>query len=97
MEKQALQNFVLKALRLAEQQIKDGECSEEELSSVAQFFAEKMNAWVSVQDIAKHYGKSENAVRTVISRHYIPEKDKPRRRVFYRAGWFAKNAPRTWD
>lgn len=97
MEKQALQDFVLKALRLAEQQIKDGECPEEEMSSIARFFAERLNAWVSVQDLAKLYGKSENAVRTVISRHYIPEKDKPRRRVFYRAGWFAKNAPNTWD
>lgn len=92
-----LQDFVIKALRLAEQQIRDNQCSEEELSSVARFFAERMNAWVSVQDLAKLYGKSENAVRTVISRRHIPERDKPQRKVFYRAGWFAKNAPRSWQ
>ena len=68
-------------------------CTMEELDSIARMMENSLRVMGTAEDFAKYCGKTEQAVRNVISRKVL---DKPKRRVYYRFFPFIKNIPDKW-
>lgn len=68
-------------------------CTMEELDSIARMMENNLRVMGTAEDFAKYCGKTEQAVRNVISRKVL---DKPKRRVYYRFFPFIKNIPDKW-
>lgn len=97
MDNQLAKKEILRVLDLFKYQVENDECTHEELRSLATLLAKELNAWVSAHDLAKIFDKKESNVRMVISRSHMSSQDKPKRKVLYRFGWFAKHRPSSWD
>lgn len=79
-----------------ERQVEDDECTPDEMDSIMRFVVENLQTRGTVKEFAEFYGKEESAVRNVLSRNYIPKKDKPTRRVTYRLGFLMSIMPNSW-
>lgn len=65
----------------------------EETTLLCGLFADSVPVYATVDDIARFYGRSETAVRSVIHRKMLT---KPRRRVLYDFREFQRVAPDKW-
>lgn len=77
-------------------QVEEDDCTPEEMESIFEAIVNNLRMKATVKDIAKFYGQKEANVRNVISRNYIPEKDKPVRRVMYPLGRIMSFIPSSW-
>lgn len=77
-------------------QLENDDCTPEEMESIFEAIVKNLRMKATVKDIAKFYGQNEANVRNVISRNYIPEKDKPVRRVMYPLGRIMSFIPSSW-
>lgn len=69
-------------------------CTMEELDSVTKVLEENMNIHGTIGDFAEFYGKSKDAVNSVIKRRMV---QKPKRNVvLYPFHIFAKLIPSSW-
>ena len=65
----------------------------DEMSGLLEMFEDSVHLRATIEDLARYYGKSEVAVRSVIHRNLMPN---PRRRVMYDFQAFNKIAPEKW-
>lgn len=88
--------LVLEFLKYCIFRVQNDECTQEELSDVVDRLGEEMNVLGTREDFSRFYGQSDGNVRNVLARRYIPENQKPRKRVLYRFGWFSRQVPSSW-
>ena len=65
----------------------------EEETALLKLFEESIPVCATIEDLSGYYGKSETAVRSVISRRLLK---KPKRRVMYDFQAFRKIVPDKW-
>ena len=85
--------IVLDVLEFLRRKVLADECTPQELADIARVVAENVEMNATIGDIARHYGQSESNVRNVIARRYV---GKPKRRVMYDFGEFARHVPSGW-
>lgn len=74
-------------------QVENDKCTADELRSIYRNLAENLDVDATTDDIARHFGKSRNAVCNLPLRHFISP---PKRKVYYRFNEFLKHIPKSW-
>lgn len=77
-------------------QVEEDECTIDEMESAFKVLTREINARATVKELSDFYGQPEANVRNVLSRNYVPGKDKPVRRVTYHLGRFISAVPKSW-
>lgn len=86
--------FILEILDLLRAKLKNDTCTKEQVDSVYRVVSENLDVFASAEEIAKHYGKSLDAVHGVIKRRMI---EKPRRNItLYSFKAFRRIVPPSW-
>lgn len=89
-----LKEELLRVLRYYESRIEQGSCSMSEMESALRTLEENMEVNGTIDDFARFYGKSKDAVNSVIKRRMI---DKPKRNVvLYPFHKFNRLIPSSW-
>lgn len=91
-----MKKAILEILDFCRYKVVNDKCTPEELKSFYDIATKELDIRGSVSDLAEFYGQSRSNVSNVISRRYIPGKEKPKRQVTYRFGWFASIMPESW-
>jgi len=74
--------------------IENNLCTTEEIESASKVLAENMEVYGTIDDFSKFYGKSKDAVNSVIKRSML---EKPKRNVvLYRFRAFQRIVPKNW-
>ena len=85
---------LIRIFKFYEQRLEDGDCMMSEVESTLRVLEENMEINGTIDDFARFYGKSKDAVNSVIKRRMI---DKPRRNVvLYPFHKFNKLIPSSW-
>lgn len=86
--------YLIETLDYYKKRVSEDACTMEEINSVAKALEENMTIYGTIGDIAEHYGKSKDAVNSVIKNRLI---EKPKRNVvLYPFHAFAKVIPDSW-
>lgn len=70
-----------------------GELTDEDVETLAMVIRHAGGIRATIQDLAAYYGKSEDNIRHVIHRNFMP---KPERRVYHDFDAFRKSVPSSW-
>lgn len=88
------EDFVVEALDLLKQKIKNGECTKQQTDAVGDFAVRYLDIFATADELAELYGKSKDAVHGVIKRKML---QKPKRNItLYNFNAFAKIVPSSW-
>lgn len=86
--------FLITTLHFWIRKIKHGDCTREEKQAVLDAIESYGGAYGTIDDFADFFGKSKDAVSSVIKRRYI---GKPKRNVvMYSFSKFLKIVPKSW-
>ena len=86
--------LLITTLRFWIKKIKRGDCTREQQKAILDAIDSVGEVYGTIDEIAEFYGKSKDAVNSVIKRNYL---GKPRRNiVLYSFSKFRKAAPRSW-
>ena len=86
--------ILITTLRFWIKKIKRGDCTREQQMAVLDAIDSTGEVYGTIDEIASFYGKSKDAVNSVIKRRYV---GKPKRNVtLYSFSKFRKIAPRGW-
>ena len=86
--------FIIEVLDLFRSKLKNDRCTKEQLDSVYRVVSENLDIFASAEEIAEHYGKSADAVHSVIKRRMF---EKPRRNItLYSFKAFRRIVPSSW-
>lgn len=88
-----IKQILLDILDYLRYKVVNDKCTPDELRSITHTIIENLDIDATVSDIAEFYGQSENNVRNVCSRNFMP---KPKRRVYYNFAAFNKILPKSW-
>lgn len=81
-------------LAFYKKKVDDGLCTPEEISEAAKILSENLDVYGTIDDFATFYGKSKDAVNSVIKRRVF---EKPRRNVvLYKFRSIQKAIPSSW-
>lgn len=89
-------DIIIDTLKFWLYQIENGKCTAEEFKSIYESTIKSVETQATAKDIAEFYGQSEGNVRSFLSRKYIPEEHKPKRKVYYPFNFILKFIPPTW-
>lgn len=88
------EDFIIEVLDLFRSKLKNGSCTKEQTDAVYKVVTENLDIFATADELAKHYGKSKDAVHSIIKNKMI---QKPKRNVtLYSFKAFSKLIPSTW-
>lgn len=88
------EDFIIEVLDLFKSKIKRKECTIEQTDAVYRAIIENMDISATAEEIAAHYGKSRDAVHSVIKNKMF---SKPKRNVtLYNFKEFCRKIPSSW-
>lgn len=88
------EDLIIEVLDLFKSKIKQGDCTKEQTDAVYRAIIENMDISATAEEIAEHYGKSRDAVHSVIKNKMF---SKPRRNVtLYNFKEFCRKIPSSW-
>ena len=94
MKERFVDGIILRTLAFWARQTKNDGCTQEQKEMFAELLSTETETWATIDEIAKFYGKTKDAVYGVIKRKYI---GKPRRNVvMYSLTQFDKIVPDSW-
>lgn len=94
MEEEFVDEMLVTTLRFWIKKIKRGDCTREQQKAFLDAIDSVGDVQGTIDEIAEFYGKSKDAVNSVIKRNYI---GKPKRNVaMYSFSKFRKVAPKSW-
>lgn len=91
-----MKEIVLELLDFLKYQVKNDKCTNEQLRNIYEVANEKIQVSATVDDISQFYGQSRSNVSNVLSRRAIPDKYKPKRRIYYNFTFFQRLVPPSW-
>lgn len=91
-----MKKIVLDLLDFFKYQVENDKCTTEELRNICDVAADKLEVSATIDDLAKHYNQSRSNVSNVLSRRAIPDKYKPKRRIYYNFAFFQRIVPASW-
>lgn len=74
--------------------VRNGSMNLDDIKCVLTAIGQAGGVKATVKDLAEFYGKSEDGIRHVINRNFMP---KPVRRVYYDFGAFMRVVPKVWS
>ena len=88
------EEFSLEVLDLMASKIKNNSCTKEQMDAIYNAVAENLSVWATADEIAMHFGKTKDAVHSVIKNRMFT---KPKRNVtLYNFKEFCKRLPSSW-
>ena len=88
------EDFIIEVLDLFKNKLKNKRCTKEQTDAVYNVMVENLPLFATADEIAEHYGKSKDAVFSVIKRRMF---EKPKRNVtLYNFKAFQKYIPSSW-
>lgn len=88
------EDFIIEVLDLFKSKLKNKRCTKEQTDAVYRVMAENLDMFATAEEIAEHYGKSRDAVHSVIRNKMF---QKPKRNVtLYPFKAFHKVVPSSW-
>ena len=88
------EEFVIEVLDLLSKKFKNHDCTKEQYDAVATVMAENLPLWATAEEKATHFGKSKDAVFSVIKNKMFT---KPRRNItLYNFKEFCRRIPSSW-
>ena len=88
------EDYLLEILDFYRFKIVEGNCGMSDIESLTKLLEENMNVSGTKDEFAKFYGRSKDAVSSVINRRLL---QKPRRNiVLYPFNEFSKKVPESW-
>ena len=93
MNKKTIKDVVLEFLSFLEHKIDTDSMTMDDVKALADAIMHGLPVTGTVSDFASFYGRTEGAVRHVISRSVL---EKPRRRVHYTFSKFSSRVPDSW-
>lgn len=91
------ENIIREALAdmfgILEDKVRNGSISFDDVNAIVSLIEANGGISATVSDLARFYHQSEDNVRHVLHRSYMP---KPKRRVYYDMLSFTKNVPARW-
>lgn len=88
------EEFIIEVLDLFKSKLKNGKCTKEQTDAVYRVMSENLDVFATADEIAEHYGKSRDAVHSVIKNKMF---SKPKRNVtLYNFKEFCKRIPLSW-
>jgi hypothetical protein len=88
------EEFSLEVLDLIASKIKNGGCTKEQSDAIYNITVENLPVWATADEIANHFGKTRDAVHSVIKNRMFT---KPKRNVtLYNFKEFCKRLPSSW-
>lgn len=89
-----MEDFIIETLDFFKSKMKNGECTKEQTDAVYNVISENLDIFATAEEIAKHYGKSTEAVHGIIKRKMF---QKPKRNItLYSFKAFRKLIPSSW-
>lgn len=89
-----MEDFIIEVLDLFKSKMKNGQCTKEQTDAVYRVISENLGIFATADEIADHYGKSRDAVHSVIKNKMF---EKPRRNVtLYNFKAFRRIIPSSW-
>lgn len=88
------EEFIIEVLDLFKSKLKNGSCTKQQTDAVYGVVTENINIFATADEIAEHFGKSRDAVHSVIKNKMF---EKPKRNVtLYNFKAFRKVVPSSW-
>ena len=88
------EDFIIEVLELFIKKLKRGDCAKAQTDAVYRVMSENMDLFATADEIAEHYGKSRDAVHSVIKNRML---EKPKRNItMYNFKAFRRIAPSSW-
>lgn len=88
------EDFIIEVLDFLKNKLKTKRCTKAQTDAVYNLMAENLPLLATADEIAEHYGKSKDAVFSVIKRRMF---EKPKRNVtLYNFKAFQKYVPSSW-
>ena len=88
-----LRTLLADMFSLLAQKVRDGEMTSSEIRAILSAVSATGGVKAPVKDLAEFSGQSEDNIRHVIHRNFMPD---PVRRVYYDFGAFNKIVPQKW-
>lgn len=89
-----MEDFIIEVLDLFKKKMKRGDCTKEQTDAVYRVITENLDIFATADEIADHYGKSRDAVHSVIKNKMF---QKPKRNVtLYNFKAFRRVIPSSW-
>lgn len=88
-----LRDLLADMFSLLAQKVRKGELTATEVRAILSAVAATGGVKATVKELAEFYGQSEDNIRHVIHRNFMPD---PVRRVYYDFGAFNKIVPQKW-
>ena len=90
----AQEEFIFEVLDLFKSKFKNGTCTKEQTDAVYKLMSENLDIFATADELADHYGKSRDAVHSVIKNKMF---EKPKRNVtLYNFKAFSRIVPSSW-
>lgn len=91
---QEQQEFIIDVLDLLKDKFKTGHCTKQQTDAIYRVMSENLDLFATAEELADHYGKSTDAVHSVIKRRMFA---KPKRNItLYSFKAFRKCIPSSW-
>jgi len=88
------EDFIIEVLDLFKSKLKNGNCTKEQTDAVYKVVSENLDIFATADELARHYGKSRDAIHSVIKRRML---EKPRRNItLYSFKAFRRYIPSSW-
>lgn len=88
------EDFIIEVLDLFKSKLKDGRCTKEQTDAVYRVISENLPIFATADELASHYGKTKDAVHSVIKNRMF---EKPKRNVtLYNFKAFRRVIPSSW-
>lgn len=88
------EEFSLEVLDLLASKITNNSCTKEQMDAIYNVVSENLPIWATADEIARHFGKSRDAVHSVIKNRMFT---KPKRNVtLYNFKEFCRRLPSSW-
>lgn len=88
------EDFIIEVLDLFRAKLKNKSCTKEQVDSVYRVMTENLDVFATAEELSKHYGKSMDAIHSVIKRRMF---EKPRRNItMYSFKAFRRIVPSSW-
>lgn len=88
------EDFIIEVLDFLKNKLKNKRCTKAQTDAVYNVMVENLPLFATAEEIAEHYGKSKDAVFSVIKRRMF---EKPKRNVtLYNFKAFQKYIPSSW-
>lgn len=88
------EEFIIEVFDLLKSKFKRGDCTKEQTDAIYSVMAENLPIWATSDEISEHFGKSKDAVFSVIKNKMF---SKPRKNItLYNFKEFCKRIPSSW-